>query len=195
MRSDPWKQLVVELLSDHNILHVVRLHLLPSLVVAGHALDPELMTTVLDLVVQAELLGDVIKLVAREPEVLLDDLQEVDLCVRRRGSQAGLNELPVEVRNVEPLSVEVDNGVSRVQQFMRCPDHLFLTVMEGREEVDSFHSVELGCEADDFPALKELVQGHILLPQPPNMSDLRTRLDIDRKKSHSMCLQIRRVSI
>src|SRR5690606_22336786 len=181
VRGDSRKQLVVELLSDHNILDVVLLHLLPSLVVAGHALDPELMSPVLDLVVQPELLGDVVELVAREPEVLLDDLQEVDLRVRRRRSQASLNELPVQVRNVEPLAIEVDNCIGCAKKPMSLLYHRFLTIMEGATENGVWPVFPLGREADDFSGLKELTQGHILLPQSPHMRKLRTCLDIYRQ--------------
>jgi hypothetical protein len=120
-------------------------------------------------VVQAQPLGDVVELVARESELLLDDLQEVDLSVRRRRLQAGLHELPVEMRNVEPLSVEVDNSVSLIQELMSKANHLTLTNVEGAEEGHLFFPVPLRCEADDFPALKELVESYVLLPKTPNV--------------------------
>src|SRR5690606_21553066 len=181
VRGDPRKQLVIKLLSDHNILDVVLLHLLPSLVVVGHALDPELMSPVLDLVVQPELFGDVVELVAREPEVLLDDLQEVDLRVRRRRSQAGLNELPVEVRDVEPLAVEVDNGVCLIQHFVSRGNHRLLTVMEGREELNLRLPVHLGREADDVSGLKELGKPYVRLPERPYVRKRGAGLNVQRQ--------------
>src|SRR5690606_19535495 len=180
-RGDPRKQLVVELLSDHNILDVVLLHLLPGLVVAGHALDPELMSPVLDLVVQPELFGDVVELVAREPEVLLDDLQEVDLRVRRRRSQASLNELPVQVRNVEPGPIEVNDRIGLVQHLVSRGNHRLLTVMEGREELNLRLPVNLGREADDFSGLKELGKPYVRLPERPYVRKRGARLNVQRQ--------------
>ncbi|WP_241838887.1 MULTISPECIES: hypothetical protein [unclassified Streptomyces] len=167
MASDPRKQSIVKLLSDHNVLHVVGLHLLPCLEVAGHALDPELMTRVGDLVIQAKGLSHVIQLVGGEPEILLDDLQKVDLSIGGRRRKTCLNELPIQVGNVKPGPVEVNYSISLVEKLMSRINHLHLSVMERRVELNQVVTMPLGCEGDDLSAFKELGETYVLLPQAP----------------------------
>lgn len=100
------------------ILNLVFLHLFPRLVVTGHAVNPQLETRVLYLGADSELLRYVVKLVAREFELRLDDSHEVKFLVRRRWEIAVFHELSLDVLGVESLGVPTDENVGFFHKFV-----------------------------------------------------------------------------
>lgn len=92
------------------VLLVVLLHSSPRLVVVLHTAHPQFEGGIV-LLTYLQLRSDMVQLVRDEAELVLGYEHQVYLLVRSRGVHAIEEELTVQSRNVERLSIEVNHYV------------------------------------------------------------------------------------
>lgn len=188
MTGNPRLELVVEQFCDYDILLVVLFHSRPRVWITRHALNPQVVPFVRRLANTQQLLSHVVQLVAGPAEHPLDRLVEVDLRVRPGNIKSILDERTVQSWHVILATVVSNDGICHVYSLVQSRetpvsgDH----VVRSSGEAHTTIVVPLPCRTEQFTALDELVQGHMLIaPELPQMRQVRRHLNIKSQDLHS----------
>lgn len=181
MVLNPGQEPLVEILGEDHVATVVKLHPLPRFRIPFHALHPQLVSLVGHLATDPELLRNMVQLVGREPELLLDDLQKVDLLDWSRRGKPRQKEFPVQVGKVELGAVVMYDHISFVDEVESSFNHGRVSDLKVGQEHNLLFVQPLGCKANDLSSLHELVQTHVHLEQLPHMGKCWATFDIQDK--------------
>jgi hypothetical protein len=158
-------------------LNTILLHAVLCLDVTVHHSSPEGEALVLYLSTDLEKRTNESQTVHYEPE-LLNRLNEIDRCNRRRRAETSKHELAKRLGDIIPVAVISDEYVSPMKKFVQDFNHVIMAVLPFRRE-DDLTSISLNSgETEQTTCINQLIGRDILIPHSPNVSLCRLPFDV-----------------